>query len=869
MKMRELYRHNVPEDIIALWERSESDKLLPVQELVVRRHDLFGNGNLLIQAPTSSGKTFVAEMAAIQSALRRKKVVYLVPLKALAEEKYRDFEAKYTRYGLRVIISTRDRREFDRDFEDGRFSIAVVVYEKLAQLLVRRPERMAEVDLVLADELEILSDTERGSMAELLLTRVRRAGCRLIGLSAVIGGAEDLAQWMDAQLVYYERRPVELRFGVLYEGTFRYRTYNEYGKGEETLIDAGGDSAWEMLTQNVCTFAQRGEACLVFVKARHEARRGAQLLAQRTGLPAASDTMDALRGMEATRSRALLLESLAGGVAFHNTDLSPGERHAVEEGFRRGEVRILISTSTLAVGLNLPAQNVFIAPEKWRYDERLGMPWKTPILHAEYENMGGRAGRYGAGHPFGRSILVAATPFDRDTLWQRYVDGQREPIQPRLAREPLENHVLRLVASRACRNAAELLEFLEATLSGQWVWSRTLTLEEVEFRIRAAVNRCTDAGVVTMRPDGLLEATPLGLAVAAKGISLATTAALEHWIGQSETRAWCDADLILTAAMTSDGRMLQVGLTAAEYERADYPSHLRRIVREEEMQADVPLNRLRNSTMQPFFEDVRAVKVTLMIQAWLEEETVQDIEERCHTMAGQVLGAAAQISWIIDAASAIAATCGADTKFVERLHTLAGRVQWGVNEAALPLAQAGLGLSRGALLDLAAQGWSSAVALADTPIAAIKPFLGEKCARRVQAWARENAGEKAPAGADPATTAPKPPRPVLVIDDDRPGELLLEGKPIRLQEMQYRLIRALAARPGACVPYDEIYAQVWGDTVVENNQMHFQKRNLLKRITEVLPHHGKLITTTPKRGFTLQLAPEEVVLAPMREVSAA
>jgi DNA-binding winged helix-turn-helix (wHTH) protein len=110
---------------------------------------------------------------------------------------------------------------------------------------------------------------------------------------------------------------------------------------------------------------------------------------------------------------------------------------------------------------------------------------------------------------------------------------------------------------------------------------------------------------------------------------------------------------------------------------------------------------------------------------------------------------------------------------------------------------------------------------------------------------------------------------VLVIDDDHPGEVLIEGEPVRLQEMQYRLIRALATRPGACVAYDDIYTQVWGDTVVESNQMHFQKRNLLKRITEVHPHHEKLITTTPKRGFTLQLTPEEVVLAPAHAVSAA
>ena len=142
MKMTELMRYDVPPEVIALWRERESEVLLPLQEMAVKRHKLFGKGNRLIQAPTSSGKTFIGEMAALQTAMRRKKVVYLVPLKALAEEKYHDFREKYEGYGLKVIVSSRDRREFDRDLETGDFSIAVVVYEKLAQLLVRRPERL-------------------------------------------------------------------------------------------------------------------------------------------------------------------------------------------------------------------------------------------------------------------------------------------------------------------------------------------------------------------------------------------------------------------------------------------------------------------------------------------------------------------------------------------------------------------------------------------------------------------------------------------------------------------------------------------------------------------------------------------------------
>jgi DNA-binding winged helix-turn-helix (wHTH) protein len=129
------------------------------------------------------------------------------------------------------------------------------------------------------------------------------------------------------------------------------------------------------------------------------------------------------------------------------------------------------------------------------------------------------------------------------------------------------------------------------------------------------------------------------------------------------------------------------------------------------------------------------------------------------------------------------------------------------------------------------------------------------------------------ASAPPVTTnpgaSPAPPAdPVLVVDDKHPGAITLEGASVKLQEKQYRLIRTLAARPGECVPYDTIYTAVWGDVVVEPNQMHFQKRKLLDRIARIAPHHDKLITTVPKRGFVLNLEPEAVMLEP-RDASAA
>ncbi|MEK7793897.1 MAG: DEAD/DEAH box helicase [Candidatus Hydrogenedentota bacterium] len=867
MKMDALLRYGLPGEVIALWKEREGAALLPLQERAVKREGLFDGGNVLIQAPTSSGKTFIGEMAAVETALRRKKVVYLAPLKALAEEKYRSFREKYSEYGIEVIVSSRDHREFDGRFEAGDFSIAVAVYEKLAQLLVRRPERLEEIELIVADELEILSDPERGAMAELLLTRVLMGPCRVIGMSAVIGGAEALAGWMNARLVHHEQRPVELRYGVLHEGRFRYRTYNEYSEACETLVDAQTDSMWETLTRNVCEFAARGETCLVFMKAKQETRRGAELLAGELDGAAAKEAIGALRKLEATRSRDVLLQTLESGVAFHNADLSPHERRIVEQAFRVGEIRVMIATSTLAVGLNMPARNVFIAPEKWRYDVRFGAPWKAPIARAEYENMGGRAGRYGAGHEFGRSILIASTAFDEETLWRRYIDGARETIEPQLAKGPLEDHVLQLVTSRACATEREVYALLERTLSGRWVWQRECSPEEIELRIRAAANRGIDAGMLTRVEEERLEATPLGQAVASKGIRIATARELEGWIGESETRRWRPLDLLLAAAMTSDGRMYSVALTAREYDQADYVGRLKAACEDEPVCANVPLGRMCASNAAPFFEEVRAIKIALMLEAWIEQSACHAIEETFDTMAGQVLAAADQLSWLIDAAAAIATAQGCAGGFVEHVRVLSHRVQRGLREETLRLA--GLmeeaGLSRGAMLALAEHGLDSVEALADAPLELIERCTTRAQAKAVKAWAA------ARASAMPVVEAPLPsmaPRVVLVVDDRNPDRVMVDGVAVTIQEKQYRLIRMLAASPGECVPYEELYAAVWGECIVEDNQMHYQKSELLKRIGGVVPSRRGMIKTVPKRGFVLALTPEEVELRE-REVEVA
>lgn len=870
MDMMELAGYGIPATLITRWREQQGERLLPLQEQAVREYGLFDEGNLLVQAPTSSGKTFVGEMAAVRAALRRRKAAYLLPLKALAEEKYHEFRAKYAPYGVRIIVCTRDHRSFDGAFERGEFDIAVAVYEKLERLAVSRPERLRELSLVVADELEVLSDPERGAAVELLLTRLHAAGVRIIGLSAVLGAPEEPAAWLDARLLEQDRRPRELRYGVLYEGRFRYCGHNDHAEGEEALDMAHGETPWAEVMQNVRSLAEAGEPCLVFVKARREAWRGAEQLSRRLALPAATATIEILRGLAPTRSRDLLLRTCETGAAFHSADLLPEERRAVEAGFRAGEIKALVATNTLATGMNLPARNVFLSSDKWIYDPGLDLPWRSPISQGEFENMSGRAGRFGSGADYGRALLVAASPFDQDSLWRRYVKGLREAVVPRLAHTPLEDPLLQLIASRCCRTLAELETFFGQTLSAQRVWAGRHSAEEIRFRLGAALRRCIETGAVrafgedgaaatvdTHTPlDGLtFEAAPAGRVIAAKGLALASARALRHWLRLSETREWYPLDLLTALALLPDARLRQVALSRREYESGAYFTRLKQATAARELHVDIPVNRLRNCRIMPFYDEVRAIKTALFLEAWIDEAPLDAIEAEYDISAGQLRVAADTLTWLADAAAALAEAQDLAPAFVAALCDFADRVQFGARDETLPAARVVPSLPRPALLALAGAGLTRPDALRDADAALLERWMTAEQATALKRWAdaETKAEKQEPAG--------KPAVPILVVDERRPGRITLNGTAIALQEKQYRLLCALARRPGECVPYDDIYQQVWGDIIVEDNQMHYQKRILVKRLAEADPAFGALIGTVPKRGFTLNLTREQVCVA--------
>lgn len=479
--------------------------LYPPQELALSKGVMNGN-NILVTTPTSSGKTLIGLMGMINILSKRKKIVYLTPLKALASEKFNEFKiikdlSCFKNRKIEIAISTGDYDSSGTELIDK--DIIILTNEKLDSILRHDSNWIFDVGLFIIDEIHLLTERERGPTLEIILTKIKLMPQRpqIIGISATISNSDEIADWLKCEPIQSKWRPTELIEGVYNYGKV---TMNNGTTFEIDNIGVADNSSGGIIGLAMDSITNDGGQSLVFA----ETRKRTVSLAKKTSdivlksldksskLSAQKIGAEILKQGDDTELNRTLSSTVTKGVGFHHAGLGLKSRQIVEDAFRKGIIKILFATPTLAAGVNLPARRVVIT-SIFRYDYEYG--GNVPLSVLQYKQLCGRAGRP-AYDKYGEAIIITDSRTNPEDLYNHFVLGEPEPIVSQLMNETaLRVHVLGVIASRPKILKSELLYFFEETFLSKYHRNETIS-----FEIDSLLHYLHDEGLIIMRKELLM-----------------------------------------------------------------------------------------------------------------------------------------------------------------------------------------------------------------------------------------------------------------------------------------------------------------------------------------------------------------------------
>ncbi|MCI4321578.1 MAG: DEAD/DEAH box helicase [Thermoplasmata archaeon] len=734
----------IPDDVRAVLEADGIASLYPPQAEALG--PVLRGESVVLACPTASGKSLVAYLALLRAVRAGGTGLYLVPLRALAQEKFDELQ-EFAPLGFKVGLSIGDF-DLSNATLDG-LDILVATSEKADSLLRKRAPWLERLGAVVADEVHLMRDPDRGPTLEVSLTRLRRMrpNLQVVALSATVGNSQEIADWLKAAHIASDFRPVPLKSGVYHDGRIMFT--------DLSIREVPGTA--EALPRLVRDVIRGGGQALVFVNTRRASDQTAQALAstvrstlspaEKTAARAAADDLSAV-SEEETEGARRLSSLLPDGVAFHNASLTNPERRVVERAFKDRVLKALVATPTLAAGINLPARRVIVR-DTTRYDDRLGM--QAPISAMEIQQMCGRAGRPRF-DVAGEALLLARTPEEAERFLDDYLSAPPERVQSRLAAEPaLRMHLLALVASGQVSNEAELEQFFAATFFGHTVELRELSvvvenvrrfLEHHEFLEPVAELRATAFGVLTSE----LYLDPMSAVVLRQALERAPV----------NPSAF---SLLAAVAATPDlpPMFLRRGEEADMLAKfTDFEPELLIKPEEDPLRLDLDLF-------------LATLKTASVLEAWVSETPLVELTEKYGIGAGDVRAKVEDADWLLFGASRLAVRF--QRRAARSIDELSLRVRYGVNEELLDLVRLrGIGRMRGRALFRA--GFSDREALKGASVERLESIL--KSRPLAKAVLAEVGGRRAGArGPDPPTPAPSDPR-AAVAPARRPGPKRLD-----------------------------------------------------------------------------------------------
>ena len=491
---------------------------------------VLAGSNLVYSAPTSAGKTLVAELLMMKRVFEtQKKALLILPFVSLAREKMFHLQSVLRDAGIRVegFMGSQSPAGGLKSTD-----IAVATIEKANSLVNRLLEegQLDSLACVVVDELHMLGDQSRGYLLELLLTKILYVAgdsVQIIGMSATLPNLGDLSNWLKAELYTTDFRPVPLTELIKVDRTLLDVNFKPVGVVSPSInLPQDTDNITWMCLETI----MESKSVLVFCPIKSWVEKLAESVAADFYQIGRPDPQDAEPGSVAARARlqtelsgarlAEVLEQLARcpagldktlarvirmGVAFHHAGLTTDERDIVEAGFKHGIIRVLVATSTLSSGVNLPARRVIL---------RCPLTYNGQLMEKlQYKQMVGRAGRKGVDTE-GESILICKQS-EREKVSQ-LVAGQSEPVVSCLAGQSsklassMKRAILEVIVSGAATSVLDVERYAACTLLAAQLPAQVSISDCVQFLLESQFIKQQESQYV---------ATRLGLACLASSLA--------------------------------------------------------------------------------------------------------------------------------------------------------------------------------------------------------------------------------------------------------------------------------------------------------------------------------------------------------------
>jgi helicase len=400
---------------------SKDKYLLPIQYLSIKKGLLKGE-NLLVVSGTGSGKTFVGELAAIPRALKGEKFLFLSPLVALSNQKYRDFKDKYESLGLKVAIKVgksriKAKNELhirDSDISDS--DVIVATYEGI-DFLIRsgKYKELNTLGCVVIDEVHSLDDEDRGLRLNGLIRRIMKLfpKAQIIGLSATVKNQIQLSKDFNLKLVQFGDRPVPLERHLIF---LRNEVEKRYLIKDLVIKESKIKSSKGYLGQSI-----------IFTNSRRKTHQIANFL----------------------------VKQKVSSAAYH-AGLSYYKKERIEKDFAKGKISAVVTTAALAAGVDFPASQVIFE------SLLMGNKWISPT---EFFQMLGRAGRPSY-HDRGVVYLIPeiANEFDgesEDAIAISLLESEVDDVTVKFNESDFACEILADISSKVLKNIEEIYEFYD------------------------------------------------------------------------------------------------------------------------------------------------------------------------------------------------------------------------------------------------------------------------------------------------------------------------------------------------------------------------------------------------------------------------